>query len=62
MTEYLFITTGDFITMNDKDLKDKHLTIDDAILASSRILMEVVAKRDDQSYYTQFWTPEQGYV
>ena len=61
MTEYLMITRDNFIHMTDKDLHKKKMSIDDAIHSVRRVLFEVVAKREGEEVYTNFWTPERGH-
>lgn len=61
MTEYLMITRDNFIHVTDKDLAKKKITIEDAIKEVRRVLFEVVAKDESEEFYTDFWTPEQGY-
>lgn len=61
MTEYLMITTGDFIYLNDEILKQKKMSIDAAIDSCRKILFDVVIKRPGEEVFTPFWTLERGY-
>lgn len=59
--EYLMITRDDFIHVTDKELVRKNTTIDQVINDIRRVLFEVVAKKETDEFYTDFWTPERGF-
>lgn len=61
MNEYLMITNGDFIYLNDEDLEKQHMSIDAAIDSCRKILFDVVVKRPGEEVYTPFWSLERGY-
>lgn len=60
--EYLMITRDNLIHVTDTDLLRKNTTIEQAISDVRRVLFEVVAKRTGSEFYTDFWTPERGFV
>lgn len=59
--EYLMITRDNFIHVTDKELVRKNTTIDQVINDIRRVLFEVVAKKETDEFYTDFWTPERGF-
>ena len=60
--EYLMITRDNLIHVTERDLQKKKTTIHKAIDETRRVLFEVVAKEEGAEFYTDFWTPEQGFV